>query len=80
KWSWAIPFISLFLCAADFAYFFALSSEGAMISIISMIRRSGVLVSFGFGALLFREKNLKSKILDLILVFIGMLLIYLGSK
>lgn len=80
KWSWAIPFISLFLCAADFAYFFALSSEGSMISIVSMIRRSGVLVSFGFGALLFREKNLKGKLIDLILVFIGMLFIYFGSK
>lgn len=80
KWSWAIPFISLFLCAADFAYFFALSTEGSMISIVSMIRRSGVLVSFGFGALLFREKNLKSKVIDLILVFIGMLFIYFGSK
>lgn len=80
KWSWAIPFISIFLCAADFAYFFALSSQDSMISIVSMIRRSGVLVSFGLGALLFQEKNLKSKVIDLILVFIGMLFIYFGSK
>ena len=46
---------------ADFAYFYALSLPGAMISIVSMVRRGSVLVSFLCGALLFREKNIKSK-------------------
>ena len=32
-----------------------------MISIVSMVRRGSVLVSFLFGAMVFREKNLKSK-------------------
>ena len=50
-----------------------------MISIVSMIRRGSVLVSFAFGALLFREKNLKSKALDLILVLIGLLFLLLGT-
>ncbi|MBQ5692951.1 MAG: DMT family transporter, partial [Alistipes sp.] len=45
-WSWAIPLISLFLSAADVAYLFALSDPDAMISVVSMIRRSSVLVSF----------------------------------
>lgn len=80
QWRSCIPLISIFLCAADFAYFYALSSEDAMISIVSMIRRSGVLVSFSFGALIFHEKNLKSKAIDLVLVLIGMLFIYFGSK
>lgn len=38
-WSWAIPLISLFLSAADLAYFVALSNQEAMISVVSMIRR-----------------------------------------
>ena len=51
-----------------------------MISIVSMVRRGSVIVSFLFGALLFREKNIKSKALDLALVMLGMLFLYFGSK
>lgn len=80
RWNWAIPLISLFLCAADFAYFYALSYDDSMISIVSMVRRGSVLVSFLFGAWVFREKNLKSKAIDLLLVLIGMIFLYLGSK
>ena len=36
-----------------------------MISIVSMVRRGSVVVSFTFGALFFREKNLKAKRLTL---------------
>ena len=79
-WHWTILFISLFLCAADFVYFYALSYEDSMISIVSMVRRGSVVVSFLFGALFFREKNLKSKAMDLVLVLIGMFFLYLGSK
>ena len=78
-WHWAIIFISLFLSAADFVYFYALSLDDAMISIVSMIRRGSVIVSFLFGAMVFREKNLKSKALDLLLILIGMVFLYLGS-
>lgn len=80
RWDWAIPLISIFLSAADFAYFYALSYDDSMISIVSMVRRGSVIVSFLFGALLFREKNLKSKAVDLILVLIGMLFLYWGTR
>lgn len=79
-WQWSIVLISIFLSAADFAYFYALSFDDSMISIVSMIRRGSVVVSFAFGAILFREKNLKSKAVDLLLVLIGMIFLYLGSK
>lgn len=78
-WHWAIIFISIFLSAADFVYFYALSLEDAMISIVSMVRRGSVIVSFLFGAMVFREKNLKSKAIDLLLILIGMVFLYLGS-
>ena len=80
RWEWTIVGISLFLCAADFAYFYALSYEDSMISIVSMVRRGSVVVSFLFGALFFHEKNLKSKAVDLMLVLIGMFFLYLGSR
>lgn len=80
EWRWNIPFISLFLCIADWVYFYALTDPDSMISIVSMIRRSNVLVTFAAGALFFHEKNLKSKVVDLVFVFIGMVFLYLGTK
>ena len=79
-WHWSIIFVSVFLSAADFIYFYSLSLPGAMISIVSMIRRGSVVVSFLFGAVFFHEKNLKSKMVDLALVLLGMVCLYIGSK
>lgn len=79
-WSWAIPLISVFLSVADFAYFTSLSQHDSLISVVSMIRRGSVIVSFLCGALLFREKNLHSKAVDLLLVLLGMLFLYIGSQ
>ncbi|MCR5130848.1 MAG: DMT family transporter [Prevotella sp.] len=80
QWQWSIVFVSIFLCAADFLYFYSLSLPGAMISIVSMVRRGSVVVSFAFGAWIFHEKNLKSKSLDLALVLLGLFFLYLGSR
>lgn len=79
-WHWGIILISVFLSAADFVYFYALSFSDAMISIVSMVRRGSVIVSFLFGAMLLHEKNLKSKLVDLMLVLLGMVFLYIGSK
>ena len=79
-WHWSIVLISVFLSAADFVYFYALSQPEAMISIVSMVRRGSVIVSFLFGAAVFREKNLKGKVVDLLLVLLGMVCLYIGSR
>lgn len=79
-WAWSIVGVSLFLSAADFMYFYSLSLPSAMISIVSMIRRGSVVVSFLFGALLFHEKNLRAKAFDLALVLLGMVFLYIGSR
>lgn len=80
RWSWAIPLISIFVSAADFAYYNALSRPESMISVVSLIRRGSVLISFACGALIFKERNLKAKAFDLILILIGMIFVYLGSR
>ena len=80
SWRWSIPLISLFLCLADFAYLRALAQPGALISVISMIRRGSVLVSFLIGAFLLKEQNIKAKAFDLALVLLSMILLYLGSR
>ncbi|MDR0832657.1 MAG: DMT family transporter [Candidatus Symbiothrix sp.] len=79
-WSWSIPLISIFLAIGDFLYFNALTYPDSMISIVSMIRRSNVIVVFFAGAWIYKEKNLKSKVIDLVLVLTGMLFLYFGSK
>ena len=78
-WDWAIIGISIFLSTADFLYFYSLSLPVAMISIVSMIRRGSVIVSFICGAMFFHEKNLRAKAIDLALVLLGMVLLYIGS-
>lgn len=80
KWKWSIPLISLFLSAADFVYFYALSMDGALVSVVSMVRRGSVLVSFLVGAFVFHEKNLRSKAIDLLLVLLGMVFLFVGSR
>ena len=79
-WRWAIPLITIFLTIADMAYFVALSQDDSMVAVVSMIRRSSVVVSFVCGAVLFGEKNLRSKALDLIFILIGMVFHWLGTR
>ncbi len=79
QWKWPIIFIAVFLTLADYAYFVSLAQSASMVSIVSMIRRSSVIVSFLCGAILFHEKNLKSKVIDLILVLLGLFFLLIGS-
>ena len=79
RWRWSILFISIFLSIADYVYFYSLSLDGALVSVVSMVRRSSVLVSFMLGGMLFHEKNLRSKAIDLALVLLSMFLLWLGS-
>ncbi len=79
RWRWTIPLISLFVSCADFCYYHALDDPDAMIAVVSMIRRSSVIVTFLSGALLFGERNLKAKALDLLLILVGMVLLCIGS-
>ena len=80
RWDWSIPFISIFLCGADYLYMQALSQPDALIAVVSMIRRGSVLVSFAIGAFILKEKNIRSKALDLVLLLASMVLLYFGSK
>lgn len=78
-WRWSIPLIGAFLVLADYLYFNALSYTDSMISIVSALRRGGVVISFVVGALVFHEKNIRRKAIYLAGILIGILLISLGS-
>jgi transporter family protein len=79
-WSWAIPLISTFICLADFAYFSSLNDPDSMISVVSLVRRSSVIISFFCGVIIFKERNIKAKLLDLALLLAGMAFIWLGTR
>ena len=79
QWRWTIPGIALFLTIADIAYFYSLSLDDSMISVVSMIRRGSVIVSFLYGVIMLHEKNVKLKIIDLSILLVGLILLVLGS-
>lgn len=80
QFRWSIAMISVFLVAADFAYFYALTMPGSLISVVSTIRRAGVVVPFLYGALIMGDKHLKMKAVDMVGVVLGMLLLFLGNR
>ncbi len=78
QWRWTIPLIGVFLVLADFFYFYALSLPGALVSVISLIRRSGVIISFLSGVVIFKEQNLRIKGFILAGVLVGVYVLYLA--
>jgi transporter family protein len=61
SWPWTIPAIGLTLVIADFHYFYSLSYEMSLISVIPALPRVRVLVTFSFGAVVLDEVHLKQK-------------------
>lgn len=80
EWRWTIPLIGIVLIFTDFIYFYAISFPDALISVLSGIRRSGAAVAFIFGAILFKEKNIRRKAVYLIGILIGVVLLAWGSS
>lgn len=80
RWSWAIPLISIFICLGDFAYFTSLSDPESMISVVSLVRRSSVIISFICGVIVFKERNIKAKLIDLAIILLGMAFIWIGTR
>lgn len=79
-WDWMLLLIAIFITGADMLYFYALKQEGALLSVISLIRRCSVVVTFVLGAIVFKEKKIKEKALDLAILLAGMVLLLYGSS
>lgn len=78
EWRWSILLIGLLLIASDFVYFNAVKESSALIVILSMLRRSSVVVSFVAGGFIFGDVNLRSKAWALAGIMTGVLLIILA--
>lgn len=79
EFRYTIPLIGISLTIADFCYFYALTDENSMISIVSSLRRSSVIITFLIGAALFKEKNILRKMLLLAGMMLGIMIILWGS-
>ena len=71
QWRWSIVFTGVLLIIADALYFYALSLPDGQISILSLLRRSSVVVAFTVGGGIFREKLLLPKGAALIVILAG---------
>ena len=80
QFRWPIILISIFLVTSDFLYFYALTFPDSLISVLSTIRRLGVIVPFLYGAVVMHDKNVKLKAICLSGVLLGMLFLFLGAK
>lgn len=78
QWRWTIFLTGFLLTVSDFLYFYALSDPEALLSVLSPIRRSGVVFTFIVGAILFHERQIKVKAAILAVVLAGTMLLYFG--
>jgi transporter family protein len=80
QWRWSIPCIGLTLLVADLFYYYALQQDGALISVISPLRRSAVVVTFLGGICLYGEKNWKPKLACIAALLLGAILLTLPGN
>lgn len=80
RWDWRLVLIAVLITVSDALYFFAIKDEGALLSVISMIRRSSVVITFLFGAFVFKESHIRGKAVDLVLLMGGIALLLFASS
>ena len=79
RWRPTIPLVGILLILSDWCYFHALAQPGTAISILSLIRRSSVVVVFTLGAVLFAEGNLKRKAIAMAAILAGVAILCLAK-
>lgn len=80
RWDWTLLLIAVLITISDFIYFKALKEPGAMLAVISVIRRGSVIVAFVLGATLFKEHRIREKALVMLLMFCGIAILTFGSR
>ena len=79
RFRWTFLLVAVLLIVADRCYFLAVSDKDALISIITVFRRSSVLVGFIAGLLVYKERKSRLKWLALFGIILGICLIALGK-
>ena len=69
QWRWGIVAMAVFVSVADVIYLSGLKQEAAVLVLIPLILYGvRLIVSFVYGALCFKERNIRSKIIPLLMV------------
>jgi bacterial/archaeal transporter family protein len=75
RFRWSIVAVGALLLIADALYFRSLAIPGALVSVVSTLRRTNVVLSFVVGTIVFGERNRLPKALALAGVLAGIFLI-----
>lgn len=79
RWDWKLLLIAVLITGSDMLYFFAVNQEDALLSVISITRRSSVLITFIGGALIFKEHNIRDKFIDMMILLAGVIMLLFAS-
>lgn len=71
---WAVPAIALAYVLAEYVYLAAVQQDGALISVISVLRRVNLVMVFALSALFLRERFIRQKSLAIGGVLLGIVL------
>ncbi|PAT35582.1 DMT family transporter [Vandammella animalimorsus] len=72
--NWAIPAIAFAYVLAEYIYLAAVQIDGAQISVISVLRRTNLIMVFALSAIFFNERFIRQKIIAISGVLIGITL------
>ncbi len=76
---WSIPMIGITMVVAEFIYLAAYNCNGALAAVLSILRRTNLIVVFAVGALFFLEKNTLRKSFAIAGVVLGISIISLAQ-
>ena len=79
NFDWYIVLVAVLITAADMLYFFSLKQDGAMLGVVSLLRRSSAILTFALGALVFKERHIWKKTIILAILLGGVVLLALSS-
>ena len=79
EWRITMPLVGILLAFSDACYFNAIASPESQISVLSLIRRSSIILTFFVGGAVFKEGDLRRKALALAAILAGVLLLCIYS-
>jgi transporter family protein len=79
EWRWSIPLTGILLAVSDACYFNAIAVPDAQISVLSLVRRSSIVLTFFIGGAIFRETDIRRKAFALGAILLGVALLCLAS-
>ena len=77
QWRLTMPLTGILLTASDAFYFTAISMPESQISVLSLIRRSSIILTFFIGGAIFHEHDIRRKALALAAILVGVILLCL---